>query len=179
MEKTVRAILAGEKGAAGGFYHKYERVIRRYLLVKLPSKEDAEEVLQDVFISAFDSMSLFRGESSVKTWLISIARHEVADFYRRRYVRRVVEQTRGLFEEVAAEIETPEFVYRKNAIKKRFEEALGVLSGRHREVLFLRYEMGMSVAEIAERLQIPFKATESLLFRARRAFIAAYNEKGE
>lgn len=174
MEEIVKDVLSSKPGSATRFYKMYVSELRKHLLMKLPSEADVDEVLQEVFLSAFDSLPLFRGDSSVKTWLFSISRHEVADFYRRRYVRKAVEQTSRLFEGLATEMETPEFVYRKNRIKKRFNKSLSSLNGRYQRALFLKYEMGMSVKEIAERMNLSFKATESLLYRARMAFIEVY-----
>lgn len=179
MEKIVNKILNGDKRAVRQFYREYSPKVRAYLSVKLAREEDIEEILQDVFLSALDSLTLFRGDSSVGTWLISIARHEVADYYRKRYIRKTVLQTSRLFDEVAQELETPEFLYKKNKIKKRFNNALSSLSKKYQDVLFYKYEMGMSVKEIASEMDMSFKATESVLYRARAAFADAYEEIGE
>lgn len=173
MDSLVEDVLKGEKGSATKFYKLYAPKIRRYLLTKMPELE-VEEILQDTFLSAFDSLSLYRGDSSVSTWLISIARHELADFYRKKYVRRVVEKTSPLFDNMVSEILTPEFVWKKHKIEKKFFDTYYNLSNQYQDVLSYRYELSMSVKEIAERMKISFKATESLLFRARLAFRESY-----
>ena len=179
MEDIVRRVLLGERGAATEFYKTYASSVKRYLILKLPSKEDAEEITQDVFISALNSLSLYRGEASVKSWLLSIARHEVADFYRKRYVRKVVERTAPIFEDLLADLATPEFEFKKNKLRMRFMEAYKSLEKKQRDVLSYRFELGMSVKEIAEEMRLSFKATESLLYRARKAFEVAYESVGE
>lgn len=176
MEKIVEAVLAGQKGAATVFYKAYATKLRRYLHVKLPEGE-VEEILQDTFLSAFDSLALYRGESSVYTWLLSIARHEVADFYRKRYVREVVEKTSPLFDNMVSEVMSPEFVYEKQKLEKRFFGAFKSLSKQYQDVLSYRYELSMSVKDIAVRMEMGLKATESLLFRARLAFRAEYESR--
>lgn len=177
MEHLVEQVIKGEKGAATAFYRACAPKLRRYLQSKLPEGE-VEEILQDTFLSAFDSIALYRGESSVTTWLISIARHEVADFYRKRYIRAAVEKTSPLFENMVSEVMSPEFVYEKKKIEKKFLGAYSSLSGQYQDILSYRYELSMSVKEIAERMEMSFKATESLLYRARLAFREAY-ESGE
>lgn len=169
-------VIAGKRGAATKFYRKFAPGLRVYLRSRLPGKEEVDEILQDVFLSAFDSLAVFRGNSSVKTWLYSIARHEVADYYRKRYVRKVVEQTGKLFEGVVADMNTPEFEWKKKRMRDNFDQALNRIGGKHRRALFLRYEMGMSVKEVAKQMKMSFKATESMLYRARMAFIEAYEE---
>ena len=176
MDTLVEEVLAGKKGSATKFYKSFAPKLRRYLVSKM-SEVDVEEILQDTFLSAFDSLSLYRGESSVSTWLISIARHEVADFYRKKYVRRVVEKTAPLFDNMVSEMFTPEFAWEKDKVEKRFFSTYRALSTQYQDVLSYRYELSMSVKEIAERMKISFKATESLLFRARLAFRESYETR--
>lgn len=178
MEQLVRDVLAGKRGAATKFYRTYAPRVRSYLLSRLPSEQDSEEILQDTFLSAFDSLLLYRGESSLSTWLLSIARHEVADFYRKRYVRQAVEKTSPLFEEMILSSETPEFVMEKKRLRRRFVGAYRSLSREYQDVLSFRFELSLSVKEIAGRMNMSFKATESLLYRARQAFAAAYEQNG-
>lgn len=176
MEKIVYEILRGEKGAATRFYREYAPKLRRFLIAKLPSEADAEDLLQEVFLSVFDSLPTYRGESALLSWMYSIARHEVADFYRRRYVRELVERTGPLFEELLETAETPEKVWDKSKVRARFVAAYKSLHQSHQDVLSYRYELSMSVKEIAKKMKMSFKATESLLFRARSAFSIAYEQ---
>lgn len=176
MEQIVEEMLAGEKGAVTRFYREYSPYIKAYLTQKMPSQQDTQEMLQDVFMSAIESLPLFRGQSSLKTWLYSIARHEVADFYRKRYVRRIVEKTTPLFDDVVSMMSTPEFEMKKNKIRNKFYGAYKELSKQHQDIISYRYELGMSVKEIAKRMEMSVKATESMLYRARQAFMVAYGE---
>lgn len=174
MEIVVQEVLDGKKGAATLFYKEFAPAVKRFLQGKMGSEAVAQELLQDTFLSAFDSLPMYRGEASVKTWLLSIARHEVLDYYRKRYVRKVVEQTGVLWEGVGESLATPEMEWKKVEMSARFDKALGKISGRYRKVIELRYQRGLSVKEIASKLALPFKATESLIFRARGAFAEAY-----
>ncbi len=176
MDLIVKEVLEGKKGAATAFYKEFAVKLRRYLNTKLP-EEEVEEILQDTFLSAFDSLPLYRGESSILTWLISIARHEVADFYRKRYVRQAVEKTTPLFENMVSEVLSPEFVMEKKKVEKKFFYTYHKLSGQYQDILSYRYEMSMSVKEIAQRMDLSFKATESLLYRARLAFREEYESR--
>ena len=169
-------VLLGKKGSATKFYKDYAPKIRRYLMAKLPEAE-VEEILQDTFLSAFDSLSLYRGESSVSTWIVAIARHEVADFYRKKYVRVAVEKTSPLFDNMVSDILSPEFEWEKKKMEKRFFSTYRVLSKQYQDVLSYKYELSMSVREIAVRMEMSFKATESLLFRARVAFREEYENR--
>lgn len=179
MDHAISDILDGKKGAATAFYRQYSPKLRRFLVAKLPSEADAEELLQDIFLAVFDSLPIYRGECSVLSWIYSIARHEVADFYRKRYVRELVEKTNPLFEELLETVETPEKVWDKTKIKARFFGAYNSLNQSYQDVLSYRYELSLSVKEIATKMRLTFKATESLLYRARTAFTLAYNNYAE
>ncbi len=178
MKSLVKRVLEGDGLAVREFYESYKAMVSDYLRIKLP-EDRVEEVLQDVFLSALDSLNLYRGEAKLKTWLLAIARHEVADFYRKRYARKAVELTVKLFEGLAEEAKTPELVYFRREMKEKIEQTMKKLNKRYREVLFWRFEVGLSVKEVAERMNLGFKATESLLFRARRAFALAYEDEGK
>lgn len=177
MELIVIEILEGKKGAASRFYREYSPKIRRFLLKKMPTERDAEDVLQEVFLSAFDCLPTYRGESRILTWLYAIARHEVADYYRKRYVRELVEKTSPLFEELLETAETPEKAWERSKMKARFINAYKSLTRSHQDILSYRYELSLSVKEIAEKMKLSFKATESLLYRARSAFAVAYEQQ--
>lgn len=179
MEEIVKRVLAGEKGAASEFYKTYSSFVKNYLLTKLPGREDAEEITQDVFMSALSSLPLYRGEASIKSWLFAIARHEVADYYRKRYVRKMVERTSPIFDDLLADLNTPEFELKKRKLRSKFMRAYRSLNKKHRDALSYRYELGMSVKEMAGEMKMTLKATESLLFRARKAFATAYESIGE
>lgn len=173
MDMIVEEVLQGKKGAATRFYQTYASKLRRYLLAKLP-EEEVEEILQDTFLSAFDSLPLYKGTASISTWLIAIARHEVADFYRKHYVRQIVEKTTPLFDQAISEMESPEFIWQKKNKRAAFVRIYQALSQSYQEILSLRFELGMSIKEISIRMKLSSKATESLLYRARQAFMSAY-----
>jgi RNA polymerase sigma-70 factor, ECF subfamily len=177
MQQLIEAVLTGKKGAATKFYMALNPSVRRYISGKVGSGGAVEELVQDTFLSAFDSLITFRGQSSLKTWILSIARHEVADYYRKRYVRKLVEQTGVLWEGVGESASTPELELAKKELSEKFDKAMGKLSTRYRKVLEMRYLRGMSVKEIAEQMSLPFKATESVLYRSRMAFVEAYHEE--
>lgn len=176
MEQVIKEVLAGKRGAATRFYRTYAGRVRRYLRTRLPSEADVEDVLQDTFLSVFDALPLYRGEARIETWVMAIARHEAADFYRKRYVRKLVQQTAPLFEEMVEESRTPEFEWKKKRMEERFMRAYSSLSKQYQDILSLRFELGMSVKEVAKEMKLSFKATESLLFRARSAFAVAYEQ---
>lgn len=174
MASVIDRILAGDSEAIVEFYKTYSSELLGYLLTRLPSREDAEEVLNDVFFAAIDELSFFKKESSVKTWFFKIARNKVVDFYRRRKIKSVLLSQAPFLEIFANEISQPEFQFEKNKIRDRIERAFYNISVNYQKILHLHYEEHVSVKELAVIFDLSFKATESLLFRARRSFRLAY-----
>lgn len=174
MTSILDRILSGDKQAVVEFYEEFSPKITSYLRNKLPREEDAQEILQDVFFEALDSLPLFSGKSSLSTWLFSIAHHKVVDFYRKRKIKSVLLSQIPFLQIFAHEITQPEFQYEKNKIRDKIEQTLHQLSHKYRTILRLHYEEEKGVKEIAKDMNISFKAAESLLYRARQDFKQKY-----
>jgi RNA polymerase sigma-70 factor (ECF subfamily) len=123
-----------------------------FLHYSLPTPEDAEDALSEVFVSALRGIDGFDGKSKFSTWLFSIAHHKVADYYRRNRVT----------EELTEDLEhNPSHDYLD------LRDALKAMPDHLRQALLLRYREGYGVDEIAKIMGRSYKATESLLSRAR------------
>jgi RNA polymerase sigma-70 factor (ECF subfamily) len=174
MASLIEKILQGDSEAIIIFYKTYSPELYRYLQKKLPNKEDAEEVLNDIFLAAIDELAFFKKESSIKTWLFKIARNKVVDFYRKRKIKSILLSQAPFLEIIANEINQPEFQFEKDKVRNRIERAFYNISLQYQKILHLHYEEHIPVKELAIVFNLSFKATESLLFRARRSFRLAY-----
>ncbi len=174
MTALIDKILLGDKAATISFYKFYSPKILKYLISKLPQKEDAQEVLHDVFLEAVDGLPLLQNKENVSSWLYSIAHNEIVDFYRKRKIKSILLSQLPFLQLVASEINEPEFQYEKDKVRERIEKTFAKLSIRHRKILRLHYENGVQIKNLALMLNLSFKATESLLFRARMSFIKIY-----
>jgi RNA polymerase sigma-70 factor, ECF subfamily len=170
----IKRILSGEGQAVIEFYKTYSSRILRYLTQKLPNREDAEDLTNDVFLEAIDSLSMLEKEENISAWLYGIAHNKMVDFYRKKKIKSVLLSNMPFLEVVASEINQPEFQFEKNKIRDSIELTLHSLSRKYREILKLRYEERIPVKMLAIKLNLSFKATESLLFRARQSFKLAY-----
>ena len=170
----IKRVINGESGAVVKFYKSYSPKIQHYLSKKLPSFEDAQEITNDVFLEAIDSFSTLRKEENISSWLYKIAHNKMVDFYRKRKVKSMLLSQMPFLQLVANEINQPEFEYEKNKIRDRIESAFRNLSQKYQKILRLHYEESVSVKKLAQIFNLSFKATESLLFRARQSFKLAY-----
>lgn len=133
----------------------------------------AEDLTQQTFTEAVRQRHTFDGRADPLTWLTAIARHKLADHYR----RRSREEHRRL-RLVVREIETADEGRAWRGIEEReaILRALRMLPPLHRVALVLRYADGLSVREISAELARSESSTESLLTRARQAFRKHYGE---
>ncbi len=177
-ERLVGQLLEGKRGAAREFYKLYNGAVKAYVVKKAQSIEDAEEIVQDTFLAAMDSLALFSGRSRLYTWMIGIARHEISDYYRKKRIKSLVLSQFPVLEQVLADERTLEDEYDSHDLKLRVEEVLEQLIPRYARVLRMKYLEGWSVQEIADKLGESFKATETALFRARAAFALAWVKAG-
>jgi RNA polymerase sigma-70 factor (ECF subfamily) len=168
-KELVRQILLGNQKATEEFYRLYKPKLWRYILQKA-EPQAAEEILQDTFISALASLATFSGKSTLYSWLLGIARHEIGDFYRRRKIKEIVFSRLPFLEKLVSRALSPEFSLEEKELKERLKQHLGNMSEGYRQILRLKYIENLSVAEIAQKLKISLKACESKLFRARLAF---------
>jgi len=174
MKSLVERIVTGDTKAVTQFYRHYSPRILHYLIVRLPRKEDAEDILNDVFLDAIDSLSILKKDNNLQAWLYQIAHHKTVDYYRKRKIKSLLLSQIPYLEIVDSEVHQPEFILEKDKVRDKIESAFKSLPDLYRKVLKLRYEEKFSVKEIAIMIDMSFKATESLIFRARQSFKLAY-----
>jgi len=174
MKSLVKRVVSGDQRSVIEFYKLYSPKLLRYLLKRLPREEDAEEILNDVFLDAIDSMSILKKDNNLQAWLYQIAHYKTANYYRKRKIKSLLLSQIPYLEIVDSEVHQPEFQFEKDKIRNKIESAFKSLPDLYRKVLKLHYEDRIPVKEIAVILELSFKATESLIFRARQSFRMAY-----
>lgn len=156
----------GERQIAEWFELYYED-IHQYLYFMLGSRgSEAEDILQEVFIKAYRNLHSFKGESSPKTWLTSIARNAALDAVRRR--RWPLTGFLSHQEEEAPASDQPE---RAALTEERREKVWGLLDAlkpEHREVIFFLYQKELSVKETAALLDCSEGRVRTVSHRALR-----------
>ncbi len=170
--ELAAAILRKDRKATAEFVERYSDPVHGYLRHRLLPRTDlADDLLQEVFLAAWRSLKDFRGQSSLKGWLLGIARHKVEDHYRKRL--REPEQLAAEGEDVEPNlVVTPEIDedLDMETRGRKMRDVLKSLPETYSTVLLWRYWEHRSAAEMAERTGKTVKAIERLLARARSEF---------
>ena len=186
----VAQAQAGDAAAFTELVKRYERRIYRLAKHITQNDEDAEDVLQDSFLKAYEHLSGFQGQSKFYTWIVRIAVNEALMKLRKRKGDRFVSLDEPIDtgeEEVKREVAVwegnPEQLYSQEELQRILNEAVESLKPDFRAVFTLRDIEELSTEETAEALGISIPAVKSRLLRARLALreklTRQFKRKGE
>lgn len=160
---------SGDERAATVLVERHADAIARFA-TSVGARQDVEDLVQETFVRAFGSLDSFRGESSLRTWLFTIARRLLLD--RRRSDRR-----RGGGSRMAVDVQDSDVVTEYDALdavvadetERRMRAAVARLTPTQREVFTLRVSEGLSYKEIAEAVDTTEGAARVHYHNAMRA----------
>ena len=170
----VAKARAGDAAAFNDLVTRYERKIFRLAKHITQSDEDAEDVLQEAFLKAYEHLPDFQGQSKFYTWIVRIAVNESLMKLRKRKSDRTVPLDEPLdtgedvvVREIAVWEDDPEKKYSREELANILDEAVQSLRPAFRTVFVLRDIEELSTEETAEALGISVPAVKSRLLRAR------------
>jgi RNA polymerase sigma-70 factor, ECF subfamily len=175
----ARRLLAGDDAGFETFFGEYFPKLYRFALARLDDEDAAEEVAQAALVAAIRKLHTYRGEAAMFTWLCAICRREIlARLERTGHDRAAIvplieerPDVRAALDALASSSsEDPEHAARRRELSRLVHVTLDHLPGRYGDALEWRYIEELPVDEVARRLGLGYKATESLLSRARQAF---------
>lgn len=164
--ELLARISAGDRAAFEELVVRHERALFRF--ARRVVGEDAEDVLQEAFLSVWRSAAGWRGDASARSWLFQIVAHGCHHRLRRSAGERAAAGTEEVLA-VAAPSPTPDAVVSSRQVGRALEAALRSLEPEAREVLILRDVEGLPGEEVAQVLGIGVAAMKSRLHRARLA----------
>ncbi|AJO18797.1 ECF RNA polymerase sigma factor SigX [Bacillus paralicheniformis] len=135
-------------------YDQYHQDLFQFLFYMVKDKNQAEDLVQEVYIRVLHSYETFEGRSSEKTWLLSIARHVAIDWFRKQQTIR--QRILGTFDWEKQDVKDrkplPEDIVMQNENLKEIFEALDRCTLDQRSVIVLRFIQGYSISETAKAL---------------------------
>jgi RNA polymerase sigma-70 factor, ECF subfamily len=172
--ELVNKARRGDGAAFSQLIRQYEGKIFRLAMNITQNREDAEDVLQEAFLKAYEHLDQFQGNSKFYTWVVRIAVNQALMKLRKRKTDRSVsldEQIDTGEDTVAREIAAwdpdPEVQYSQEELNTILTEAIDGLAPIYRTVFTLRDVDGLSTEETAEALELTVPAVKSRLLRAR------------
>ncbi|OGR84229.1 MAG: hypothetical protein A2901_06745 [Elusimicrobia bacterium RIFCSPLOWO2_01_FULL_54_10] len=171
----ISAAKAGETSAFGQLMEKYRPALHAMILRHLRHREETEDVLQQVFLQAYQHLDGFRAEAKFYTWIYAIALNHVRNHVRQRKSWRIVSMDEMNARDQDMKHQWPdhrptpeETVYHRMEIQA-VQKALESLKDESRAIFIMHYFQYVPLDEVAARLQKPLGTVKVYLHRARKA----------
>ena len=166
--EIISRVLQGEQNAYAELVNRYQSYVFTLILRMVKSREDAEEIAQDVFVKAYRSLADFRGESKFSTWLYTITNTTSITFLRKKKL-----EVHSLDNEKVFEVaDSKDSGFRANLIEQKsrvnmVNEAIAMLSPDDAEIITLFYKAEQNLEEISRILRLETNTVKVRLHRAR------------
>jgi RNA polymerase sigma-70 factor (ECF subfamily) len=169
--RLIAQCLQGEAAAFGVLVVRYQDRLYNTVYRLVDNADDAHDIVQDVFLSAFQSLDSFKGDSLFFTWLYRIAFNTAISHKRKRRMALSINAARngegGIDPLDESDSVRPGHALEQAEQERRIRKALNQLSPEHRAVLILKDMEGQKYEVMAEILEVPIGTIRSRLHRAR------------
>tara|TARA_R110002096_G_scaffold28336_7_gene85910 strand:- start:3024 stop:3653 length:630 start_codon:yes stop_codon:yes gene_type:complete len=178
-DKLVSSALSGNEGAYKKLVDKYDRPIYFHIKKMIREQELVEDLVQEVFMKAFNNLKTYSNEYAFSTWLYRIATNHTIDYLRKKKLKTLSINDPYKTKDGEVEIQLPDDTYAtdKKIIKKErkviIHEAIDNLPEKYRMVIKLRHMEELSYDEISEQLDLPLGTVKAHIFRARELLYKA------
>jgi RNA polymerase sigma-70 factor, ECF subfamily len=168
----VESVLRKDRKAAARFVAAHIDAVYAYARHRLsPAADLVDDVVQDVFLAALNGLAAFQGQSSLRTWLIGIARHKIEDVYRQRLrLPEALDEVDSVKEEsLSAKMALDERIDTAR-VREKARHVLAQMPERYGLMLLWRYWEQRSTRDMAVAIGTTEKSVERMLARARARF---------
>lgn len=172
----LAALLKRDRKATAEFVSRYSDSVYAFIRSRLaPSYDLVDDLVQEVFLAAWENIGNYRREGPLQGWLMGIARHKVEDYYRARL--RAPQLLPEAELDLAAGSMTPDFdgSLDREELRSKTWRVMSSLPEQYRLVLIWRYWEKVAARDMALRTGKTEKAIERLLARAREQFRKRWN----
>src|SRR5215472_9637782 len=176
--ELVAQVLRKDRKATAEFVARCADSVYGYVRRRLIPRADlVDDLVQEVFLAAWENLEKFRGDSPLRSWLLGIARHKVEDHYRKRLRElQFQDEGEGPIEEPVSSHNLEE-VLTKRETGQRTQQILKALPETYSMILLWRYWEKRSLQDIAVQIGRTEKGVERLLARARQQFKKRWYER--
>ena len=148
-------------------FQSYRTGVERFVKFRLPSLADAEDVLQEISVTAYEKFSQLKNKDAFQAWILGIARNKCNDYFRKKAKE---------LEIPLEEVPEQELSYGRHGVTvaDTVRETLSTLADKDKQVLYLYFWKELPQAEIAKHLGIPLGTVKSRLYTAKQNFKKQY-----
>ncbi|MBN2732943.1 MAG: sigma-70 family RNA polymerase sigma factor [Balneolaceae bacterium] len=182
-DSLVRDAIGGAEKAYTKLVNKYERALHFYIMKMIKDQSKVEDLVQEVFVKAFDNLHSYNTNYAFSTWLYRIATNHTIDYLRKKKL-----QTLSIDEPVSSrdgemEMQLPDETAQtdrdiiRSERQQIVQQAIDELPEKYRDVIKLRHMQEKSYQEIAEVLDLPLGTVKAHIFRAREMLYKALKDK--
>lgn len=169
-QRLITDCLRGETAAFGELVRRYQDRLYNTVYRLVGNVEDANDIVQEAFLNAYQALNSFKGDALFFTWLYRIAFNAAVSFKRKQRILLRLETGRGDGgnEPVdPSDASRPGHALERAEQDRRVQDALNRLSAEHRAVLVMKEIDGLKYEDMAEVLRVPIGTIRSRLHRAR------------
>ena len=179
----INQAKSGDDKAYDKLLNKYKNSVYNLVYRMVRDVQEAEDLTQEAFIKAFNSLTQFNEEYAFSTWLYKIATNNCIDYFRKRKLQTLSLDKPIQYKdsEIHQEIPDPELNPEKSILASErtsiIRDAIKTLPEKYYTAIVLRHTEEKSYEEIAEILQLPIGTVKARIFRAREMLNKALKEK--
>lgn len=175
-DRELLARIAKQDSAAlRALYGAYQVKLYRFLIRIVRNEAIAEELVNETFMKVWTKAGSFSGQSTVSTWIFTVARNEAISLLRKKTEATLEE---GVAEQIEDESDTQDVSVAKQDKGELMRECINKLSDAHREIVDLVYYQEKTIPEVSEILQIPANTVKTRMFHARQQLSAHFKRAG-
>lgn len=171
----VRKAKRGDEPAFRELVSRYQGKLCLYLRHLTLAGDECDDILQEVFVKAYNALPRFDARKRFSPWIYRIAHNEAINYLKKKNRRKLVswEDIASSKDELGAagESETPEEEWMRKDVQNGVQQALARLPEKDRELIVFRYFLEKPYAEISEILGVPENTVASRLYRAKEKLL--------
>lgn len=184
-DALVKNAIGGSEKAYTKLVNKYERALHFYIMKMIKDKNRVEDLVQEVFVKAFDNLHSYNTNYAFSTWLYRIATNHTIDYLRKKKLKTLSIDEPVSSRDGEMEMQLPDESAQtdrkiiRTQRQKMVQGAIDDLPDKYRDVIKLRHMQEKSYQEIADVLNLPLGTVKAHIYRAREMLYKALKDKRE
>jgi RNA polymerase sigma-70 factor (ECF subfamily) len=178
----IRSVLSGDSSQFALLWQKYNKQIFANVLKLVRSIDDADDIVQDTFLKAFNALHSYNQTFPFPAWLYKIASNTCIDYFRRKRIRPIsienINRDGGDIYDIIPDKSIPiDDNIINNETKEELLKAVEQLPLRYKQCIQLRHFEELSYEEISLKMNLPLGTVKITLFRARKMLLNMLSNK--